>query len=185
MPYLFAALIAPVALLGVTATPVAASAPAAVAKKHHKKRHHKKHHKATHHTATPPKSTKPKLGDCATTVSGTGPVAETGTYAYQLIIACSEGEFGSFTAYTNRAIVAGSITAKIGERYTYTCQQTASTSFSCSGVNAAIPSDEAAAIRAFFKSAQPPCIGSAPETASVSTQGETFTAQLGEVQGSC
>jgi hypothetical protein len=118
-------------------------------------------------------------------VSGTGPLPETSLYSYQVILGCAKGEFGAFTVATNRAIAAGSITAKIGDRFTYACQQTSGTSFSCSGVNAALPPNEEVAIRATFKSPQAPCIGGAPETATLVTQGETFNAKIGEAQGSC
>ena len=182
LPYLFAALIALAGLAGAGATSVLASAPAAAAKKHPKKKHPKK----KHHSATPPKSSKPKLEGCSAIVSGAGPTAEMNLYNYQVILGCSRGEFGSFTVSTNRAVVAGSITAKIGGRFTYTCQQASPTSFSCSGVNAEIPpGEEGAAIRAFFKSTQAVCIGGSPESATVATQGLTFNATIAEAQGSC
>lgn len=186
-----ATLIVPATLASAGTTSVALGARATAAKAHHKHKHKKAkpkhhkttHHKTTHHQMTSPKST--KLEECSTTISGSGPILETNTYDYQVILACSRGEFSSFSVSTNRAIAAGSITAQIGADYKYSCQQTSSTSFSCSGVTVAIPSGEEGAVRAFFKSTQPVCEGSASETATITTEGETFNAKLGEAQSPC
>jgi hypothetical protein len=134
---------------------------------------------------TSPPTSSAKVEECESVVSGTGPVGETGLYAYQVILICGKGTFGSFQVSTNRAITAGTITATIGSRYTYTCTQTSSTSFSCSGVTAAIPSNEAPPVRASFKSAQPVCVGGTPESATLTMGGATFTAKIGEAQSSC
>jgi hypothetical protein len=139
-------------------------------------------------TTTPhpsPVTNSAKLEECTAKVGGTGLNPETHLYSYQVILACGKGEFGSFQVSTNRMIAAGSVTAQIGSTHTYTCTLASSTSFSCSGVNAAIPPQEGSAIRAFFKSAQPPCEGSSPESATIVSQGQTFAAAIGEVQGSC
>jgi hypothetical protein len=130
-------------------------------------------------------SAKPQ--ECTTVVSGTGPVEEMHLYAYQVIFDCAKGEYSSFQVSTNRTIVAGSVSARLGgsSSYNYTCTVTSSTSFSCSGVNAAIPSNEAPPLRAFFKSAQPVCEGTTPESATITMAGETFKAVIGEIQGSC
>jgi len=166
---------------------LAASPPQArVAKTHKKKKHHKApHHKSKHHKTTPPKSTKPKLEGCSATIDGGGPVLETNLYYYQVIIPCEKGEFGSFTVSTNRTIAAGTITAQIGSRFKYTCQETSSTSFSCRGVNVSIPPEEEGAIRAFFKSPQAVCTAGAAETATIATQGLTLNAKIGEAQSPC
>lgn len=180
------ALIVPATLASVGATSLAFGAGATAAKSHHKRKHKKakpKHHKAQHHKTTSPKSR--KLEECSTTISGFGPVLETNTYDYQVILACSRGEFSSFSVSTNRAIAAGSVTAQIGTEYKYSCQQTSTTSFSCSGVTVSIPPGEEGAVRALFKSTQPVCEGSASETATITTEGETFDAKLGEAQSPC
>jgi hypothetical protein len=132
----------------------------------------------------PPSSTTAKPEECTTLVSGAGPLPETHLYNYQVLLGCGKGEFGSFQVSINRAIEAGTIMAKIGSMFTYTCTQSSSTSFSCTGVSAHIP-PEGAEVRAFFKSGQPPCEGGSPETATITTAGETFNAKIGEVQGSC
>jgi hypothetical protein len=140
---------------------------------------------------SPPAKPKPspstkvsKLEECTTTVSGAGPNPETQLYVYQVILGCYKGEFSSFQVSTNRAITAGSVTAQIGSVYKYTCTQLSSTSLSCTGVTVAVP-NEGAAVRVFFKSTQPPCEGGAPESATITTEGETFAAKIGEAQSSC
>ncbi len=125
-----------------------------------------------------------KLEECVAKVSGTGQNPETHLYAYQVILGCEKGEFSSFQVSTNRTIAPGSVTAQIGSAHTYTCTSSG-TSFSCSGVSAQIPAGEGAAIRAFFKSPQPACEGSVPESATITTQGQTFEAMIGEAQSPC
>jgi len=179
--WVLAVLVAPVALAGAGAVSVAAST-TGVGAKHHKRKHHKpKHHRPKHHKTTPPKTTPPKsknqLEECTTTVNGFGPVLETNLYDYQVILRCSKGEFAPFQVSTNRTLEAGSVTAQIGSRFTYTCQTTSSTSASCTGVHAEIPPEEEGAIRLFFKSAQAPCVSGALETATITIDGETFTAK--------
>lgn len=45
---------------------------------------------------TSPSSKSAKPEECTPLVSGTGPVGETHLYAYQVILGCEKGEFGSF-----------------------------------------------------------------------------------------
>jgi hypothetical protein len=132
-----------------------------------------------------PSSKSAKLEECSAIVSGAGPVGETHLYAYQVILSCRKGEFSSFQVSTNRTIAAGSVTAQLGTTYKYTCAQPSSTSFSCNGVSASIPSGEEGTMRAFFKSAQPVCEGGASELATITTEGETFVAKIDEVQSPC
>ncbi len=206
---------ATLALLTAVGVVLAASATAAATTKeyvlkHPKREHCKSHyvekHKTVHrkvkgHTVkvretvcvsspsskppTGPSSSSSKPEECTPLVSGTGPNPETHLYSYQVILGCDRGEFGAFQVATNRAITAGSVTAQIGSLHSYTCTQPSSTFFSCSGVSVQIPPVEGAAIRAFFKSSQPPCEGGAPESATITTLGETFNATIGEAQGAC
>ena len=133
-----------------------------------------------------PTSNAAKPEECTPLVSGTGQNPETHLYSYQVILGCFKGSFGSFQVSTNRAIAAGTITANRGSRGAYACSQTSSTSFSCTGETVGIPpGGVGAAVRAFFKSSQPPCEGTSPETAVITMAGVTFNAAVGEAQGSC